>query len=346
MYSDTIKSALEKQVVGQSAAVSSVVRGVTRLVSGMMPRERSWCAYMFMGPTGTGKSHVIQALARTLHGDERRLVVDSSAFVHGDPWIALSAQLAPMFMRQQGGFPYGAVEATPLSIIQIDYIERGTKEMAKAVRSLLETGHVMLPDGHRGSLRNCLVFLTSGLCSREILDEAPRIGFTGTLEEDGEASEHDRVFDQCLAQAEENFGSDLVGRLDSLVIFHRLEEHDLAQILDRRIARLNRWLATRGFQCELQPEARAFLQERGRRDLRKGARDLVRAHRRFIEFPLADLLLSGRIPHGGVVVVDRKDGEEHLDFRVLQREVAQPATTIGAACREIPISWEEPPLLH
>jgi len=347
MYSDSIKSALETQVVGQSSAVNSVVRAVTRLVSGMMPRERSWCAYMFMGPTGTGKSHVVQSLARTLHGDERRLVfVDSSSFVQGDPWIALSTQLAPLFMGQQGGYPFGAVEPTPLSIIQVDYIERGTKEMAKALRSLLETGQLMLPDGRRGSLRNCLIFLTTGLCAREILDEAPRIGFSGTLEEDGEASEHDRVFDACLAQAEETFGTDLVGGLDSLVIFHRLEEEHLAQILERHFGRLNRWLATRGFQCELRPEARAFLQARGQRDLRKGARDLVRAHRRFIEFPLADLLLSGGIPHGSLVVVDRKPGEEHLDFRVERRATSRPSTSIEVAGREIPVSWEEPGLLH
>ena len=177
--------------------------------------------------------------------------------------------------------------------------------------------------------------MTSGLCTREILDEASPIGFTGTPDED---EEKDRIYKLCHDKAEQQFGGDLVGRLDGLIVFHRLGEEHLTEILDRRVLRLNQWLAPRGFQCKLLPEAKAFLLERGRHDLRRGTRDLIRAHRRFVEFPLADLMVSGRIPPGGLVVIGRVADEEHLHFTVNELPQAGGSPLTAATFREIPIA--------
>lgn len=340
VFSDVIKAALEREVVGQTPAVNNVVRGVTRLMSGLTPRERTLCAYVFMGPPGTGKTYLIQTLARILHGNEERIVVaDCGDFVHGDPRVTLATQLAPLFLspRMQDGWPPapGALlEAPPLSIIQVEFLERGHKELYKTLASALETGQVTLPDGRRGSLRNCLVFLTSGLCAGEILDDAPRIGFSGSLNGDGEGEDENdaRLYKLCHDRAEEHFGSEIVGRVDGFMIFHRLQEEHLIQILDRRIDRLNRWLGGRGVQCDLQPSARDFLIAKGSRDLRFGARDLLRAHQKFVEFPVADLLVSQRIKPGESVLVDRRAGEDQLHFTV----AARPASPAPAVL-EIPI---------
>ena len=336
MFSDVIKSALEQEVVGQARAVNSVVRGVTRLVSGLTPQERSHSAFMFMGPPGTGKTHLIETLARVLHGKEKRLIVaDCTHFVHGDPWTAFVGQLAPLFSAPwSSGNKWEVLEAPPLSIIRVEYLERGPQEVYKAMAAALETGQVMLPEGRRGSLKNCLIFFTSGLCAREILDEAPRIGFTGSQEGE-EDTEQNRIYTLCLDKAKEHFGTDLVGRLDNLITFHRLEEEHLSDILDRRVVRLNHWLEPRGFRCKLLPEAKSFLLGRGRRDLQLGARDLVRAHQRFVEFPVADLMISGRIPQSGLVVADRKLGEEHLHFTIS----GQPddPTASKPLVREVPV---------
>ena len=335
MFSDVIKSSLEKEVVGQTWAVDTVVRGVTRLVSGMTPWERTFCAYLFLGPTGTGKTHLIQTLARMLHGSEQRiLVVDCSGPATGDPGMILATQLAPLYAASRSNSRSGPLQAPPLSIIQIECIERGPKETPKVLAAALKTGQVMLPDGWRGSLKNCMIFLTSGLCAREILEEAPRIGFTGP-QENGENGETDKIYTLCQEQTEKAFGSELVGRLDGLVIFHRLQEEHLGEILDGRFARLKRWLAVHGFQSELQPAARAFLLEKGRGNLRFGARDLLRAHQKFVEFPVADLLVSGRIPAGGTVCVDLRDDEKHLHFTM----EAHPAGLASQPFqREIPVA--------
>lgn len=338
MFSDALKAALEREIVGQPAAIASVVRGTTRVVSGLTPRERTWAAYMFMGPTGTGKTQLVRTLARTLHGEGPGLyVADCTHFVHADPWTAFVTQLAPMFSLPRPEAGGSVLDAPPLSIVLIEYLERGRKEIGKALTAALDTGSLALPGGRLGSLANCLLFITTSLCSSEILEEAPRIGFQGIEEA---AAEEERVLRTCREQAEAHFDADFVARLDALVVFHRLEDRDLAEILDRRFDRMNRWIAQeRGFRCELAPAARAFLLSRGHADVKIGARELVRVHRRHVEFPLADLMISRRIPPGGLVLIDHRQGEVHLHFTVTVDPRSREAPSPKPGAREVPVAW-------
>lgn len=342
VYSNALAAALEREIVGQPVAVATVVRGTTRLASGLTPRERTWAAYMFMGPSGTGKTELVRTLANALHGEGSGLyVADCTPYVHADPWLAFVAQITPMFSLPRGGGGAPDFGAPPLSILLVEYLERGRKEIGKALTAALDTGRLALPGGKIGSLTNCLVFITTSLCSREILEESPRIGFQGT---GGQDAEGDQVLRTCRAQAEAHFGEDLVGRLDSLVVFHRLQDDHIGQILDRRFDRMSRWIREeRGFHCELSATARAFVLERGRGDAKLGARELVRMYRRFVEFPLADLMISRRIPAGGLVHIDRKPDEEHLHFVVTGPRAATSALpeTIAEE-REIPVARDEP----
>lgn len=336
MVSELLKAALEAEIVGQPGAVQAVVRGVVHVMSGLTPRERKWSGLLFMGPSGTGKTQLVQTLARTLHGDGRGLfVADCTHYVHTDPWTAFASQLVPMFCVPSPNESGLVLEAPPLSIVLVEYLDRARKEIAKALSACLDTGRLALPGGRMGSLRNCLVFVTTSLCARELLEEVPRIGFQAQASPGGE--EEGRVHRACVALAEENFGEDLVSRLDGLLVFHKLDERHLAEILERRFARMNRSLLKRGFRAEMTDAAAAFLLARGSGDLKTGARDLVRAHRRFVEFPLADLLVSGRIPRGGFVLLDRQEGDGHLHFTVTR----QPGTGAAEGPLEIPVAWED-----
>jgi len=337
MFSDVLKAALEREIAGQPAAIASAVRGTTRVMSGLTPRERSWCAYMFMGPSGTGKTQLVRTLAQTLHGEARGLyIADCTHFVHSDPWTAFAAQLAPMFSSPRL-FDTGSVfEAAPFSVLLIEYLERGRKEISKALTAALDTGRLALPGGRLGSLDQCLVFITTSLCSREILEESSRIGFQGGLDA---GLEDDRISKTCRTQAEEQFGEDLVNRLDALVVFHRLQEEHVGEIFDRRFDRLNRWIDERGFHCDLLPPARRFLLERSRGDTKLGARELVRVFRRYLEFPVADLMISRRIPSGGLVIIDHTPGEEHLHFTVTQHPSARDRSPSIHASREVAVVY-------
>jgi ATP-dependent Clp protease ATP-binding subunit ClpC len=300
------------------------VRGTTRVMSGLTPRERGWCAYMFMGPSGTGKTQLVSALARTLHGEGHGFfIADCTHFVHADPWTAFAAQIAPMFSEPHVVEDGPVLRAAPFSVLLIEYLERGRKELSKALTASLDTGRLVLPGGRFGSLHGCLVFITTSLCSREILEESLRIGFHG-----GTADE-DKILKSCRAEAEKQFGEDLVSRLDGLVLFHRLDDEHMGEICDRRFDRMNRWIGGQGFRCEMRREARSFLLSRSTGDARLGAREMARVFRRYLEFPVADLMISRRIPPGGLVVIDHVPGEEHLHFTV-----ASPA---GRTLREVPI---------
>jgi ATP-dependent Clp protease ATP-binding subunit ClpA len=335
MVSDLLKTSLEAEIVGQPGAVQAVVRGAVHVMSGLTPRERKWAALLFMGPSGTGKTQLVQTLARTIHGDGRGLhVADCTHYVHADPWTAFAAQLLPMFSVPSLQEP-ALLEAPPLSILLIEYLDRARAEIATALAACLETGRLALPGGRMGSLRHCLVFLTTSSCARELLEEVPRIGFQ--VQPAAGAEEDGRVYRACVALAEERFGEDLVGSLDGFLVFHKLDERHLADILERRFERMNRALVRRGFHAEMTDAARAFLLARGAGGLKTGARDLVRAHRRFVEFPLADLLVSGRIPAGGRVLLDRHAGEEHLHFTVT-REARAGVLDPQRALVEIPVA--------
>jgi ATP-dependent Clp protease ATP-binding subunit ClpB len=292
-----------------------------------------------MGPTGSGKTHLVRSLARILHGKEHGLVVaDCSHFMRGDPWVGFVTQLQPLFAGPGGPTAAGRLEAPPLSIILLEYLERGSELLFKGMAAALESGQVTLPDGRPANLGNCIVFMTTALCAREILDEAPQIGFSKAPdEEEEEDAGRDRIYELCLEQATKHFGANLMGRLDRLVIFHRLSSEHLSGILERRVVRLNRWLAPRRFQVELEPGATQFLLERGARNLRNGSRDLVRACQTFVEFPVADLMVSGRIPSGGHVIVQRSDGAEHLHFTV--SEARTPQALDPALMRQVPVGW-------
>ena len=336
MFSDVLKAALESEIAGQPAAIASAVRGTTRVMSGLTPRERSWCAYMFMGPSGTGKTQLVRTLAQTLHGEGRGLfIADCAQFVHGEPWWAFSAQILPMFSQPRFEDDGALLEAPPFSVVLVEYLERGRKEIGKALTAALDSGRLTLPGGRLGSLRRCLIFITTSLCSREILEEGPRIGFAGMAAPD---LEDERVLERCRAQAQEHFGEDLVNRLDGLVVFHRLQDEQLGEIFDRRFERMNRWIESQGFRCELQPAARTYLLERSKGDAKLGARELVRVFRRYLEFPVADLMISRRIPPGALVRIDRVEGEEHLHFTVTPSPLATASSDTHAP-REVGIEW-------
>jgi ATP-dependent Clp protease ATP-binding subunit ClpC len=336
MFSDIVKAALEAEVIGQPRAVHGVVRGVTWAASGMSRDDGPLCTYMFMGPSGTGKTHLVEVLARTLHGDSRRMAVaDCTYSGQGDPWTSFVAQFANLFAVPRPDDPWSVLEAPPLSILLIEYLERARPEVIKTLAAALETMQLTLPEGRRGSLRNCLVFITSALCSREILDAAgARIGFSGSGEDETEQA---RIYKQCSDAAHQQYGTNMMARMDDLIVFHRLQESHKAEILDRLIATLNAWLRPRKLRCEVHPEAREFLLERGRRNLAMGARELLRAHRRFVEFPLADLVISGRVPAEGLVVVDHRPPEKNLHFTVSE-EALDPRGGQGHDVREVPLS--------
>lgn len=335
MFSERMMEALTHEVVGQPQAIHSVVRSATRLLSGLTPLERSWCAHLFIGPPGTGRAHLVRTLARHLHGDETAHTVSCNSGGQPDPWTCFVQQLAPLLTLHE---PRPSLWCGPPKVILVQDLERAHKEFFPLLARLLETGQVPLPGGREGSLHNCILFLLSGLGTDRIL-ATNEIGFSSSaaLPEDG-ADLRTSLVETCTEEAKQTFGLELLAQLDDLVVFRKLEDEHLGKILEGHFARMNRWFERRGVTCELRPAARDFLLERASQQRLMGARDLISIHRREVEFPLADLLVSSQLEAGSRVVVDHEVGAKHLQFTVDSPEEPLRAGSASAEPLEIPVT--------
>ena len=332
MFSDSIRATLQDQIVGQRRALNAAVRATTRIASGLSSRERSIAAYLFLGPTTIGKTHLVRKLAHVIHGHEGPLTIAECGWENetGGPWHGFATQLAGAFTIPEPG-TRSTYRTPPLSILLIEGLEHGSGDFWRRIGRTLESSQIRLPDGRLGLLRDCLVFLTSNLCSPEILDETPQIGFSSASSDESE--EADRLSEVCREIAAEKFGAPILSSLDGIVPFHRLELRHLEGILDRRIRRLNESLAPRQTRCEILPAAREFILERGQSDLRTGAHQLLLAQQKYVEFPLADLVISGKVVPGGRIVVDRDVDGEHLFFAV------EAPATVESGPKLVSVEW-------
>jgi len=332
MFSESLKETLEQEVVGQPRAIHSVVRGVTRILSGLTPMERSWCAYLFIGPPGTGRAHLVRTLARVVHGREALLTLNCNPGGHPDPWLWLTQQFAHLYDEPAVQAPNGR----PLSLVLIHDLENANVEFYPVLARLLETGQLPLAGGRTASLENCIVFLTSNLCAEEIL-ETHHMGFSGASTAEGEEEQERSLHGHCKDEAERVFGLDLLEQIDRLVVFRRLEDDSLGHVLDRHFARMSRWLALSGIRCELRPEARSFVLEHSTGSKHQGARGIVLTHRREVEFPLADLLLSRQLEAGTRVIVGHRPDERHLHFTVEAEAPLFAEPPVAERAVEVPV---------
>jgi ATP-dependent Clp protease ATP-binding subunit ClpC len=338
----SIQHALESEVVGQPRAVQALVRSVTIAHSELSGREAPVGMFLFLGPSGTGKTHIARSLARVLHGNTERLaIVDCVQLEQQDDWQEMVRRIAPHFRYPVPGYGEQLRAMAPLSILLIEHLEAVRSEFAQALVASFETGRIALPDDASGSLRGCVVLLTSRLCAREILGEdRQEIGFSPASGDMGEG-ERARLFESCCESVELAWGTDFLGHLDDLIIFHRLHERHLPQILERFVTELNRKLAGQRVRIELEAAATRFLLERGARFLQHGAWYMGKVFRRFVLFPTADLASSDRLRPGSRIAVRLVD--ENLCLAVDEEDAgAEPVERPDGTGIDIPIDWEEP----
>jgi len=317
-----------------------MVRTVSLGWGGLANQDQPLGVYLFVGPSGTGKTHLARSLTRLLHGPDRHLAIaDCVQMGEVNDWSALVRQIEPHFRHAVTGLGGRVLGMEPLSVLVVERLERAKPEFAHAIVTAVETGCLTLSDGKTGSLHGCIVVLTSNLCAREIYDAGRQeIGFSGSA--DLAESEKANVYQLCAQAAEKLWGHDVMSHVDDLIVFHRLRERHLPFILKRLVLELNQRIGKRGITCELDPGAASFLLERGVRFLRHGGWALQKAFRRFVMFPVADLVNSNKTASGDGILVER-GSEERLCFRIVsgnpQSMVPEPDLPCDGT---IPVAFE------
>jgi ATP-dependent Clp protease ATP-binding subunit ClpB len=307
---------LHKRVVGQDEAVTAVAEAVVRARSGLKDPNRPIGSFLFLGPTGVGKTELARALAECLFDDERAMVrLDMSEYQERHTVARLIGAPPGYIGYEEGGQLTEAVRRRPYCVILFDEIEKAHADVFNTLLQLLDDGRLTDSQGRMVDFKNTLVIMTSNLGSRKILDSVGL--YTG---EGG-----DEIKNAVMEDVRKHFRPEFLNRIDELIVFHALTEGQLKEIVTIQLRRLQERLDERKITLELTDAAKTHLVRAGY-DPAYGARPLKRVLQKEVETEIAKRLIRGEIRDGQTVVVDYDRVQEELTFAS-----KSPAAAIGSA---------------
>ena len=290
-----MESELGKRVIGQADAVKAVSTAVRRSRAGLQDPNRPLGSFLFLGPTGVGKTELTKALASFLFDDDSAMVrIDMSEFMEKHSVARLIGAPPGYVGYEEGGVLTEAVRRRPYQVVLFDEVEKAHGDVFNILLQVLDDGRLTDGQGRTVDFTNTIIVLTSNLGSQYI---------AGLGDDDPVEKVEDQVMDVVRA----HFRPEFLNRLDEIILFHRLGAAHMAPIVDIQVARIGKLLKDRKITLDLTDGARAWLGRVGY-DPVYGARPLKRAVQRYLQDPLADMILRGDIPDGSTVRVDEGDG--------------------------------------
>jgi ATP-dependent Clp protease ATP-binding subunit ClpB len=290
---------LSKRVIGQAEAVKAVSTAVRRARAGLQDPNRPIGSFMFLGPTGVGKTELTKALAEFLFDDEAALLrIDMSEYMEKHSVARLIGAPPGYVGYEEGGALTEAVRRRPYQVVLFDEIEKAHPDVFNVLLQVLDDGRLTDGQGHTVDFRNTLIVMTSNLGSEFLVNQP-------------EGQDTDAVRDQVMAVVRASFRPEFLNRVDEIILFHRLQRRDMVKIVDIQMARLAKLLEDRKITITLEPSAREWLAEKGW-DPAYGARPLKRVIQKAVQDPLAELVLSGNIKDGDRVTISA--GKQGLTF--------------------------------
>lgn len=291
---------LGKRVIGQADAVKAVSTAVRRSRAGLQDPNRPLGSFLFLGPTGVGKTELTKALAGFLFDDDSAMVrIDMSEFMEKHSVARLIGAPPGYVGYEEGGVLTEAVRRRPYQVVLFDEVEKAHSDVFNVLLQVLDDGRLTDGQGRTVDFTNTIIVLTSNLGSQ----------FIASLADDEPV---EKVEDQVMDIVRGHFRPEFLNRLDEVILFHRLGASHMAPIVDIQVARIGKLLKDRKVKLDLTDGARAWLGRVGY-DPVYGARPLKRAVQRYLQDPLADLILRGEVPDGATVHVDEGDGALQLN---------------------------------
>jgi ATP-dependent Clp protease ATP-binding subunit ClpB len=284
-----------RRVIGQSAAVQAVSRAIRRARAGLQDPNRPMGSFLFLGPTGVGKTELTKALADFLFDDAQAMVrIDMSEFMEKHSVARLIGAPPGYVGYEEGGVLTEAVRRRPYQVVLFDEVEKAHGDVFNILLQVLDDGRLTDGQGRTVDFTNTIIILTSNLGSQ----------YLSSLTDDESV---EKVEPQVMEVVRGHFRPEFLNRLDEIILFHRLAQAHMGPIVDIQVARVQQLLADRKIILDLTDGARAWLGRVGY-DPVYGARPLKRAVQRYLQDPLADALLRGEVPDGSKVQVDEGEG--------------------------------------
>jgi ATP-dependent Clp protease ATP-binding subunit ClpA len=326
-----VAKALSKKLVGQPAAIDAIVPFVEMHRAMLSPEDRPAGIFLLLGPTGSGKTKTVEALAEVLHGSPKKVLrIDCGEFqmehevaklIGAPPGYLGHRETQPLLTQQKVNA--ASSESCDLSILLFDEIEKGAPSMTRLLLGILDKGVLRLGDCSSVNFEKTLIFMTSNLGAAKMSQELrPGFGF-GNYTHRLAGARLPKLQNIGLAAVRKNFLPEFVNRLDKVITYQPLNVEALALILGQHIgdlqAHLNRRLGQRTFQLEVPPRTRRFLLEKGTSD-EYGARELKRTIQRLLIQPLASMIAAGQIDAGACVRADVNQRKDKLIIRNLDRD--------------------------
>jgi len=310
---------LRSRVIGQEEAVVAISKALRRSRADLKDPRRPIGSFLFLGPTGVGKTYLARNLAEFMFGDPDSLIqIDMSEYMEKFTASRLIGSPPGYVGYEEGGQLSEAVRRRPYSVVLFDEVEKAHPDVMNLLLQILEEGMVTDSLGRKIDFRNTIIILTSNVGASTIKRQTS-LGF-GAMQND--EADFEGMKGKILEESKRYFKPEFLNRLDDLVVFHMLEKKDLNQIVDLEVSKLVKRLRDKDIALTLSAEARDLLAEKGF-DPSYGARPMRRAVERFLEDPLAEALLRGEVKTGDSVEVVRKPETETLDF-LSTRPDAQP----------------------
>ena len=322
-----LEAKLHQRIIGQNEAVVAVSKAIRRARAGFKDKNRPVGSFLFLGPTGVGKTELAKALAEDLFGDERAMLrFDMSEYMEKHTTARLLGAPPGYVGYEEGGQLTDAVRRKPYSVVLLDEIEKAHPDVFNVLLQIMEDGRLTDGQGRTVDFRNAVIIMTSNAGAQKLSMSKP-LGFASDS-----ASELKNRKEQVLSEIKHVFRPEFLNRVDEILVFDPLGAKELEQIADNMLAELNNRMKANGLEIELVPSAKELLLKEGS-DSKYGARPLRRALRKLIEDPVSDLFLAGKFTKGDKIIAELGKDKELQFHKAVEAE---------HFILEMPVNFAEP----
>jgi len=302
---------LHRRVVGQDEAIKTVSKAIRRTRSGLKDPKRPIGSFMFLGPSGVGKTELAKTIAEFLFDREEALIqIDMSEYMEKHSVSKLVGSPPGYVGYDEGGQLTEAIRRRPYSVILLDEVEKAHPDVFNILLQIFEDGHLTDSQGRRVDFKNTVIIMTSNLGAREIQKNTP-LGFKAA---DNRELSYNEIKDKVMSELKQTFRPEFLNRVDEVIVFHKLTKEQIYSIIDLMISRLAQQLELQGIIIEITESAKELLLKKGY-DEKMGARPMRRSIQNLIEDPISEKIINGEIKSGQAIRVSSEDGQMIFDIK-------------------------------